>query len=221
MLPLSCTCSLAREDVLYPNFGGAKAPMVVQKRLNVSTKVLAADTSTGHCCTVCGAYLFSTTPCVHRPPTFSCLLASNNLTWAAFSLPLSCFGFAIRNDVSRLCSRGAMAPRCFTIKPLCAAMASHTPWSARTHHPPFAPVSPRLLLCGSLSTLSLSLSPALSPALSFALLLSVPFPLCPTLSLSLLSVPLPLRSTLSLALSLPLSLSLSLSLSLFLSLSLA
>ena len=38
MLPLSCTCSLAREDVSYPNFGGAKAPMVVQRRLNVSTK---------------------------------------------------------------------------------------------------------------------------------------------------------------------------------------
>ena len=42
MLPLSCTCSLAREVVSYPNFGGAKAPMVAQRRLNVSTKVLAA-----------------------------------------------------------------------------------------------------------------------------------------------------------------------------------
>ena len=41
MLPLSCTCSLAREDVSYPNFGGTKAPMVAQRRLNVSTKVLA------------------------------------------------------------------------------------------------------------------------------------------------------------------------------------
>ena len=41
MLPLSCTCSLAREDVSYPNFGGAKAPVVAQRRLNVST-VLAA-----------------------------------------------------------------------------------------------------------------------------------------------------------------------------------
>ena len=38
MLPLSCTCSLAREDVSYPDFGGAKA----QRRLNVSTKILAA-----------------------------------------------------------------------------------------------------------------------------------------------------------------------------------
>ena len=42
MLPLSCTCSLAREDVSYPNFRGAKAPLVVQRRLNISTKVLAA-----------------------------------------------------------------------------------------------------------------------------------------------------------------------------------
>ena len=42
MLPLLCTCSLAREDVSYPNFGGAKAPLVAQRRLNVSTKVLAA-----------------------------------------------------------------------------------------------------------------------------------------------------------------------------------
>ena len=42
MLPLSCTCYLAREDVSYPIFGGAKAPTVVQRRLNVSAKVLAA-----------------------------------------------------------------------------------------------------------------------------------------------------------------------------------
>ena len=70
---------------------------------------------------------------------------------------------------------GAKASRCFTIKPftsilqwlstqavlLYAAMAAHTPWSARTHHPPTVPVSPRLLLCGSLSpSLPLSLSPA-------------------------------------------------------------
>ena len=42
MLPLSCTCSLAREDVSYPIFGGAKAPVVTQRRPNVATKVLAA-----------------------------------------------------------------------------------------------------------------------------------------------------------------------------------
>ena len=119
-----------------------------------------------------------------------------------------------------------MAPCYFTIKLLCAVLASHTPWSAQTHHPPFAPVSPRLLLSGSLShflplillcslscaplslsllsvsplrsfptvgpspTLSLPFSPALSPAphalsLYSLSLLSVPFPLRPTLSLSL------------------------------------
>ena len=42
MLPLSCTCSLARENVSYPNFGGAKAPVVTQRRPIVATKVLAA-----------------------------------------------------------------------------------------------------------------------------------------------------------------------------------
>ena len=152
--------------------------------------------STDRCCTVCGAYPFSTTPCVHKPPTFSCPLASNVLTWAAFSRPLSCFGFSTRNDVSRLCSRGAMAPCYVTIKLLCAVLASHTPWSAQTHHPPFAPVSPRLLLCGSLSH---SLPPILSCSLS-----------CAPLSLSLLSVsPLSSFPTVSHSLSLSLSLSLS------------
>ena len=139
-------------------------------REGVSTfqqKFRLPDTSTDHCCTVCGAYLFSTTPCVHKPPTFSCPLASNTLTWAAFSRPLSCFGFSTRNYVSRLCSRGAMAPCYFTIKLICAAMVSHTPWSARTHHPPFAPVSPHLLLCGSLPhSLPLTLSCPLSCPLS-------------------------------------------------------
>ena len=42
MLPLSCTCSTAREDVSYPNFGGTKAPVVTQRRPNVASKVLAA-----------------------------------------------------------------------------------------------------------------------------------------------------------------------------------
>ena len=159
------------------------------RRKGVSTfqqKLRLPDTSTDHCCTVCGAYLFSTTPCVHKPPTFSCPLASKALTWAAFSRPLPCFGFPTRNDVSRLCSRGAMAPCYFTIILLCAALASHTPWSARTHHPPFAPVSPRLLLCGSLSySLPLILSCSLSCAPLSLSLLSDPFPLRPTLSLSL------------------------------------
>ena len=151
MLPLSCSCSLAREDVSYPNFGGAKAPLVAQRRLNVAPKVLVA----GHfnrSLLYCGAYLLSTTPCVHWLPTYPCLLAPNTLTWAAFSLPLSCWGFPTRNDLSRPCSGGAPAPRCFTIQLLFTAMASHTSWSAQTHHPPSAPVNPRLLLCGSLSS---------------------------------------------------------------------
>ena len=110
MLPLSCSCSLAREDVSYPNFGGAKAPLVAQWRFNVAPKVLVA----GHfnrSLLYCGAYLFSTTPCVHWPPTYPRLLAPTTLTRAALSLPLSCSGFPTRNDVSHPCSRGAKAPR--------------------------------------------------------------------------------------------------------------
>ena len=191
-MPLSCTCSLACEDVSYPNLWGAKAPLVVS---TLQQKLRLPDTSTDRCCTVCGAYLFSTTPHVHKPPTISCPLPSNALTWAAFSRLLSCLGFSTHNDVSRLCSRGATAPCYFSIQLLCTALASHTPWLAQTHHPPFAPVSPRLLLCGFLSH---SLPPILSCSLS-----------CAPLSLSLSLSPLrsfPTAPTLTLSLSLSLSL---------------
>ena len=88
-----------------------------------------------------------------------------------------------------------MVPCYFTICLFCAVLASHTPWSAQTHHPPVAPVSPRLLLCGSLSH---SLPPILSCSLS-----------CAPLSLSLLSdAPLSSFPTASYSLSLSLSLSL-------------
>ena len=151
-----------------------KGVSIFQQKLRLS------DTSTYHCCNVCGAYLFSTTACLHKPATFSCPLATKALTWAAFSRPLSCFGFSTRNDVSRLCSRGAMVPCYFTIKLPCAALASHTPWLVGTHHPPFAPVSPRLLLCGSLShSLPLILSCSLSCAL-LSLSLSLCEPQCRT-----------------------------------------
>ena len=148
--------------------------------------------STDRCCTVCGAYHFSSTPCMRMLPTFSCLLASDILAWAALSQPQSCFGLSTRNDVSSLWLRGAMAPCSFTIWLFCAVSASHTPWSAQTLHPPFAPVSPRLLLCWSLSH---SLPPILSCSLS-----------CAPLSLSLLSVaPLSSFPTASYSLSLSLS----------------
>ena len=42
VVPLSSTCSLAREDVSYPNLRGAKAPLVALRRLNISTKAPAA-----------------------------------------------------------------------------------------------------------------------------------------------------------------------------------
>ena len=180
MLPLSCSCSLAREDVSYPNFGGAKVPLVAQRRPNAASKVLVA----GHfnsSLLYCGAYVFSTTPCVHRPPTYPCLLAPNTLTWAALSLPLSCSGFSTRNDVSRPCYGGAMAPRCFTIKLFFAAMASHTPGQLEPTTLPqrrLAPVSCSVCV-------SLPLSPSLSLLPSLSLSLSPSPSLCAPLSLSL------------------------------------
>ena len=143
---------------------------------------------------MCGAYLFSTTPCLHKPPTFSCPLASNALTWAAFSEPLPCFGFSTRNDLSRLCSGGAMAPCYFTNILLCAALASHTPWSARIHPPPLRRLAPDSCSVGLSPTLSLSFSPPLSPAphsLSLSPLRSFPtasHSLSLSLSLSLSSI---------------------------------
>ena len=79
----SSTCSLAREDVLYPTLG---AQSRLWWRKGVSTfqqKLRLPDTSTVHCRTVCGACLFSTAPCVHKPPPLSCPLVFNALSWAA------------------------------------------------------------------------------------------------------------------------------------------
>ena len=38
---MSCTCSLAREDVSYSSLGGAKAPLVAQRHLNISASAPA------------------------------------------------------------------------------------------------------------------------------------------------------------------------------------
>ena len=40
MLPLSCSCSLAREDVSYPNSRGAKAPLGAHRLDNRCMAVL-------------------------------------------------------------------------------------------------------------------------------------------------------------------------------------
>ena len=70
-------------------------------------------------------------------------------------------------------------------------VSSNTPWSARTHHPPFAPVSPGLLLCGSLFH-------SLPPILSCSPLLYLSC--CSSLFLSHCGLP-PLSLSLSLSLS--------------------
>ena len=93
----------------------------------------------------------------------------------------------------RACGSGALRRPVFSTTWLFrAVLASHTPWPARTHHPPFAPVSPRLLLCGSLSY-------SLPPHLSCSLLLSLS-PVAPLCSFPTVLCPLSLSFSLSLPL---------------------
>ena len=140
------------------------------------------DASTG-ALLYCGAYLFSTTPCVRWPPTHPSQLAPTTLPWAALSLPVSCSGFLTRNDVSRPCSGGAKASRCFTFE-LFRSMLHWLP----THPGQLEPTTlPQCRLAPVSCSVGLSPPP---PSLSCPLSLSLSFslallPLRPTLSLSL------------------------------------
>ena len=160
--------------------------------------------STIHCCFACGAYHFCSTPCMRMLPTHSCLLASVILTRAALSPPQFCFGCSTRDNVSSLWRYGTLlfhfltAP-CRRGVPF-TLVSSNPPWSARTlvssnPPPPFAPVSPGLSLCGSLSY-SLPLFLSCSPLLFLSC--------CTSLFLSHCALP-----SLSLCFSLPLSRALS------------
>ena len=143
------------------------------------------DASTG-ALLYCGTYLLSTTPCVRWPPTHPSELAPTTLPWAALSLPLSCSDFPTRNDVSRPCSGGAKASRCFTFK-LLRSMLHWLPTHPGQLEPTTLPqcrLAPDSCFVGLSSPLSLSLS--LLPSLSLSLLLSGPPPIAPhSLSLSL------------------------------------
>ena len=147
--------------------------MVAQRRLNISTKVLAA----GH---FNGSLLY----CVWRIPFqhhtmraqaahifMSLSLASITLTWAAFSQPLSCFGFSTRNNVTtcRACAPGAQWRP--VVSPLnCSVL----PW--RPIHP--GQLEPTTLPLRRLAPDSCSVG--LSPTLSHSLPLSLSCPLsCP------------------------------------------
>ena len=155
-------------------------------------------TSTDHCCTVCGAYLFSTTPCVHihaHAVRFSCPLTSSCLTWAALSQPQSCFGCSTRDDVSSLWLRGATT-LCFFISWLFgAAVASHLPWSARTHPGQLEPTTLPLRRLAPVSC-SVGLSPTLSLPFSLALPCSIS-PVAPLCSFPTVLYPLSLSLSLS------------------------
>ena len=183
MPPLSCSCSLAREDVSCSNSGGAKASQC----FTIRHQTIQLNASTGaslYCC----AYLFSTTPgglrlCVGRPHIQG-QLAPITLPRVALLLPLSYSSFLARKDVLCPCSGGAKAPRCFTLKHL-SSMLQRLPTHPSQLEPTTLPqcrLVPVSRSAGLSLPLSISLSPALSLSLSFSLAL---LPLCPTLSLSL------------------------------------
>ena len=168
----------------YPNSWGAKAPLGAHWRCTKSFCGLTTDALL-----YCGAYLLSSTPCVRWPPIYPSQLAPTTLPWASLSLPLPCSGFLTRNDVSRPCSGGAKASRCFTIK-LLSSMLPRLPTHPGQLEPTTLPrcrLAPFSCSVGLSPPLSLSLSPSLSllPTLSLSLSFSrVLLPLRPTLSFS-------------------------------------
>ena len=146
--------------------------------------LLLSGVSTVHCCTVCGVYLFRSTPFMRMLSTFSCPLASSCLTWAALSQPQSCFGCSTRDDVSSLWLRG-LRRAAFSF--LGCSVLSWRPIYPGQLEPttlPLRRLAPVSCSVGLSPTLSLPISLALPCSISL-LLLSVPFPLCSTLSLSL------------------------------------
>ena len=107
---------------------------MLQGRKGVSTLqhvLLPSGVSTVHCCTVCGVYLFRSTPFMRMLSTFSCPLASSCLTWAALSQPQSCFGCSTRDDVSSLWLQGALLFHFLTV-PCCRGV----PFTLVSSNPP-------------------------------------------------------------------------------------
>ena len=199
-MPLPCTLSLARKDVSLSCPRGAKAPVLVQRRLNTSALATLqlvlhlSCVSTVHCLVVCGVYLFRSTPFLRMLSTCSCPLASSCLTRAALSQPQSCFGCSTRDDVSSLWLRGATAP-CFPLLD-CSVMS----W--RPIYP--GQLEPTTLPLRRLAPVSCSvgLSPTLSLPISLALSCSIS-PVAPLCSFPTVLYPLSLSFSLSLSLSSP------------------
>ena len=171
LLHLSCPCSLAREDVSYSNSEGAKAS------LRFTTKPFCLTLQQVLCCTVvlnCSVPLHvcagrphfqvSSHPPPSRGPHSRCPCRA-----PAFRHVMTCHA----RVTPVLWGRKGVPMFHHRAFQLFAAMAAHTTWSARTHHPPTVPVSPRLLLYGSLSpSLPLSLPCPHYPSLSLSLSLS-------------------------------------------------
>ena len=196
MLPLSCTCSPAREDVSYPKFGGTMAPVVTQRRPNVASKVLAA----GH---LNWSLLLSVWRIPFQPHTLRALAAYISMSsrslyphMGRILATLVMFGASRHGTTCR--TRAPRAQRRLVVSSLNCSLLPWRPIPLGQLEPTtlplrrLAPVSCSVGLSPTLS-LSLSLLPPLSLSLPFSPFLSH----CVPLSLSLLSVPLPLCPTLS------------------------
>ena len=195
MLP-SGACSVAREDVSYSSLGGAKAPLGGAKASQHFSKCPGCQATQQIVAVLCVAHTISA-------PHHTCACCPQQIH--AY-LPLS----SSHGPHSRSPSHASDLQHVTT----CRACGSGAQWrpvispfdcsvlSWRPIHPgqlkpttlPLHRLAPNSCSVGLSPTLSLPFSPALSPAphslsLSSLLLLSVPFPLRPTLSLSL-SLPL-------------------------------
>ena len=183
MLPLSCSCSLAREDVSFPNFGGAKAPLVAQRRLNAAPnqKFWWLDTSSDHCCSVALTFSAPHHACTGRPHIH---VYSHPTPSHGPHSRCPCHARAFRHVT--MCR--ARAPGRPVVSPLNCSLLPWLPIHPGQLEPTTLPqrrLAPDSCSVGLSPILSLSLSLLPSLSLSLSLLLSVPLPLRPTLSLSL------------------------------------
>ena len=170
VVPLPFTHSLARKDVSYSCLRGARAPVMAQRRLNISACAPAVRCLNRSLLYRVWRLPFRSTPFMRMLSTCPCPLASNCLTWAALSQPQSCFGLSTHDDVSSLWPRGATAP-CFFSQLDCSVLS----W--RPIHPgqlepttlPLCRLTPVSCSVGLSPTLSLPFSLALSCSLLLSL----------------------------------------------------
>ena len=162
--------------------------------------------STNHCCLACGAYHFSSPPCMRMPPTHSCLLPSSSL--GPHSRRPSLASVVQHVTTCRACGSGTLRhPACSFLdisRLFRAAVASLLPWSARTHPDQLELWSARTHHLPLRRLALVSRSVGLSPTLSLPFSLALPFsfsPVAPLCSFPTVRYPLSLSLSLSLFLS--------------------